>query len=395
MKYTFKHTLNACYLGYITQAIVNNLAPLLFIIFQKQFGISYEMIGRLVLVNFGTQLAVDYLAIKFIHKVGYRRAAMIAHIFCGVGLICLGVLPQVMPNSYVGLTLAVVIYAIGGGLIEVLVSPIVDSLPGDAKASAMSLLHSFYCWGHVGVVILTTVFLSIGGVKNWFWIPILWSIVPFLNFFNFAKVPLMDMLSEEEGMSIKDLFSSKVFLVAAVLMICAGASEQSMSQWSSLFAEEGLGVPKMLGDLLGPCLFALLMGTSRLIYGIYGEKIHLKKAMMLSAGLCIFSYCITVFSPNPFVALLGCAITGFSVGIMWPGVFSLASSCFPQGGTAMFGILALMGDLGCSVGPWIAGVVSDQSNLRNGLFASIIFPVFLLVGIMFLKQTRRTARAQA
>lgn len=403
MKYTYKHTLQACYFGYITQAIVNNLAPLLFVVFQNQFEISFEMIGRLILINFGTQLIVDALAVKFVDKIGYRVSIILAHVFSAVGLISLGTLPRIVSSPYSGLIIAVVIYAIGGGIIEVLVSPIVDSLPGDAKASAMSLLHSFYCWGQVGVVLISTVLLKLMGSSMWYILPILWSMVPIYNMIKFINVPLMPAVSEHEKLPIKQLINSKLFLVALLLMLCAGASEQAMSQWASLFAEKGLQVPKLIGDLLGPCLFAVLMGVGRTIYGVLGHKIQLKKALIMSTTLCIICYLVTVFVQMPIVSLLGCALCGFSVSLMWPGVFSLTAARYPKGGTAMFAMLAIFGDFGCSFGPWLAGIISDvsqksnelikfgatnglnpeQLGLKSGILIASIFPFAMLLLMAF------------
>lgn len=406
MKYTYKHTLQACYFGYITQAIVNNLAPLLFIVFQNQFTISFEMIGRLILINFGTQLIVDALAIKFVDKIGYRISIIFAHIFSAAGLITLGTLPNIVSSPYIGLIIAVVLYAIGGGLIEVLVSPIVDALPGDAKASAMSLLHSFYCWGQVSVVLISTLFLKIMGNNMWYILPILWSLVPLYNLFKFIKVPLMPAIAEHEKIPIRQLLNSKLFLIALLLMMCAGASELAMSQWSSLFAEKGLQVPKLIGDLLGPCLFAVLMGIGRIIYGIWGHKIKLEKALLWSTILCIACYIVTVIVRIPIVALLSCALCGLSVSLMWPGVFSLTAGRYSKGGTAMFGMLAIFGDLGCSFGPWFAGIISDvaqksnkliefgnanglsseQVGLKSGLLFASIFPLIMFFLVLIYKR---------
>lgn len=388
MKYTYKHTLKACYFGYITQAIVNNLAPILFIIFQNQFQISLEMLGRLILINFATQIVVDILTVKYVDRMGYRKATVIAHICCALGLISLGVLPKVLPYPYIGLTIAVVLYAIGGGIIEVLVSPIVEFLPGDEKASAMSLLHSFYCWGQVGVVLISTLLLKLIGGDLWFVLPILWALIPIYNVTRFLKVPIIEPHEEEKSMSVKELLSTKGFVIALLLMLAAGASELTMSQWSSLFAEQGLQVPKVMGDLLGPCLFAVLMGAGRMIYGIWGSKINLNRALLGSGILCILCYVVTVFATNPFVSLLGCAVCGLSVSLMWPGTFSLTASTYPRGGTAMFGILAVFGDVGAAVGPWMAGVVSDVVGLglKAGLLVAMIFPILLVIGILMIKK---------
>lgn len=394
MKLTYKHTKYAAYLGYITQAIVNNLAPLLFVTFNENYGISLEKIGLLVSINFGVQILVDLLAVKFIDRIGYRVGAVSAHIFAVVGLIGLGVLPEIMTDTYAALIIATCLNAIGGGLTEVLISPIVESLPGDEKASAMSILHSFYCWGHVSVVLLSTLYFSTVGIANWRWLPIIWAIVPFFNIFLFAKVPLRVLVEESERVSVKKLCSSGVFWLLMLLMVCAGASEQSMSQWSSLFAERGLNISKTMGDLLGPCMFAVLMGLSRLVYGALGSRLNIRIGLIGTSAICIASYIIAVFAPWPILSLIGCALCGFSVGIMWPGTFSLAAEDFPAGGTAMFALLALAGDLGCGGGPGLVGVISGWAErvqasadpLKVGIGVAIIFPVLMLAGVIVLRR---------
>lgn len=411
MQLTYKHTRYACYAGYITQAIINNLAPLLFIIFQTQYGLNFEMVGRLILINFGTQIIADILAVKFADKFGYRASAVLAHVFCTVGLILLGTLPQVCSSPYTGLVIAVVTYALGGGLLEVLVSPIVDSLPGEKKASDMSLLHSFYCWGQMGVVLISTLILTAFGTDIWMWLPLGWAILPFVNLFFFMKVPFVPPVPEEKLMTVRELCKSRVFLLALVIMMCAGASELTMSQWSSLFAETGLGVSKTLGDLLGPCLFAALMGTGRLLYGLYGHRLNLQNGLLFCGCLCMLCYFTTVFAPHPLLSLIGCAVCGFSVSLMWPGAFSDTAARFPMGGTAMFGMMAVFGDLGASLGPWISGVVSDlsqktnllqqmqastgedlsQLGLKAGLLAAVIFPLILTLSVLYLKKRRKNA----
>lgn len=409
MGYTYKHTLLACYLGYITQAINNNLAPILFIVFQNQFNISFEMLGRLILINFGTQLIVDAAAIKFVDKIGYRLSMLLAHFFSAAGLILLGILPNILASQYSGLAIAVIIYAIGGGMIEVLVNPIVDSLPGEAKASALSLLHSFYCWGHVVVVLLSTITLELIGSSLWYLLPIVWAIIPIYNMIQFIFVPLVPAVGENEKLPVKKMLGSFLFLIALILMLSAGASEQAMSQWSSLFAEKGLKVPKIIGDLLGPCLFAALMGTGRLIYGIWGHKIHLKKALLASGIMCMSCYLITGFVQIPVISLLSCAFCGFAVSLMWPGVCSLAAERYPKGGTAMFGMLAIFGDIGCSLGPWLTGAVSDlaqksnrlnelgnlnglnpdQLGLKTGMLVAVIFPLMMFIGVTMFRDDKK------
>ena len=405
----FKSTVFACYRGYITQGIVNNLSPLFFVLFQNKFGISYSLISALILCNFVTQVITDMLSVKYVDRIGYRKSAVIAHALAFLGLVMQGTLPNVLPAPYVGLVLATIVNGVGGGLIEVIISPIVDSCPGDAKASAMSLLHSFYCWGQVGVVLITTLLLRLIGEDLWFIIPILWSLLPLYNLFRFLKVPLTPTVPEEEKTPLKTLFTSKIFLVALLLMLCAGASELAMSQWSSLFAERALGVTKVIGDLLGPCLFAVFMGIGRTIYGVWGEKIHLTGAMVFCAALCILCYLGTALFENPWLSLLSCALCGFSVSLMWPGTFSLTSAAYPKGGTAMFGILAVLGDVGCSVGPALMGAVSgavsgnaniaaafpnltaDQLGLKSGMLFSAVFPAFILIGVLLLTRFHKSA----
>lgn len=387
MERKYKRTLYASYLGYITQAIVNNLAPLLFVTFQKEYDISVAQIGFLVTFNFAVQMLVDILAAKYVERIGYKKSILAAHFCAAAGLIGMGVLPDITGNAYLGLLAAIVIYAIGGGLIEVLVSPIVQALPMDEKSAAMSLLHAFYCWGHVMVVVLSTVFFRVAGIENWRILAAVWALVPIFNFFLYAGAPIKVLVEEEKAIPVKKLFGMKLFWCFFLLMICSGASEQAMSQWASYFAENGLKVSKTMGDLLGPCMFAVLMGASRTFYGMKGNKIPLKKFISWSSLLCAGSYLIAVFSPNPVLSLIGCGLCGLSVGIMWPGVFSLAAEYCPQGGTAMFAFLALAGDIGCAGGPSVVGGISGifHGNLKMGLLAAILFPVILIIGVNALK----------
>jgi len=378
----YKSTLHACYLGYITQALIVNLPPLLFVVFREKFGLSYTMLGSLVVVIFITQLIVDALAIKFIDKIGHRVSAVIAHLFAAVGMIALAFLPRLLPQPYVGMVIASLLFATGGGIIEVLVSPIVESLPGDAKASSMSLLHSFYSWGQVLVIILSTVALLLVGQDLWFLLPLLWAVLPIVTLVKFTRVPLMPPQEESERMLLKKLMTSKIFLIALVLMVCSGAAEQSMGQWASLFAEKGLGISKMLGDLFGPCLFAIMMGIVRTLYGVKGQKINILKILIVSSFLCILSFAITALVPVPVISLLGCSLCGLSVSLMWPGMLSLTAGGYPSGGTAMFALLALGGDLGCALGPGLTGIVSDSSNLNIGLLTGMIFPAIMLIGLL-------------
>lgn len=380
----YKSTLFACYLGYITQALIVNLPPILFVVFQSLYGLSYTQLGSLVFVVFITQLIVDALAAKYIDLIGQRAAAMLAHILAAVGMVALAFLPRLFPSPYAGLVVSSIIYAIGGGLIEVLVSPIVESLPGEAKASAMSLLHSFYSWGQVLVIVLSTLGLLLVGHNLWWVLPLAWSVLPLYNFFKFMKVPLVPPIEESQRIPLSKLLRSKIFLIALLLMVCSGASEQAMAQWVSLFAEKGLGITKALGDLFGPCIFAIMMGIVRTWYGVKGQNVDMHKALTISSVFCIASFIITAAVPIPALALAGSALCGLSVALMWPGMLSLTAAGYPTGGVAMFAILALGGDLGCSIGPQLTGVVADASSLNCGLVSAIVFPLIMLFGLAVL-----------
>lgn len=393
---SYNKTIIACFIGYIVQAIINNFAPLLFITFNKNYGIPLSKITFLVTLNFGVQLLVDILSAFFVDKIGYRASMVIAHICSAGGLVLLSILPDLMNNAYLGLLIAIILYAIGGGLLEVLVSPIVEACPTKNKESAMSLLHSFYCWGHVGVVLLSSIYFTIFGISNWKLLAIIWAIVPIANMILFTKVPIASLMDEgERQMTFGELFKKKVFWVLLMLMICAGSCEQAISQWASTFAEEGLGVSKTIGDLAGPMMFAITMGTARAIYGKYAEKLPLKKAMYFSSTLCLASYLIISLSPMPLFSLIGCGICGFSVGILWPGTFSISTSTLPHGGTAMFALLALGGDIGCSLGPTYVGMVSSafNSNLHKGILLAIIFPVLLIIGLFLHNNKKHNKKA--
>ena len=387
----YQKTMYACFIGYIVQAVVNNFVPLLFVVFQDSYHIPLSQITALITINFLIQLGVDLLSAGGVDKLGYRTCVLLAHGCAAAGLVLLAFLPDLLPNPFAGILIAVGIYAVGGGLIEVLISPILEACPTKNKEKAMSLLHSFYCWGHVGVVLISTVFFRLAGVGNWRILTVLWALIPVGNLVLFAGAPIYSLHEEgETGLTLRELFTKKIFWILMLMMLCAGASEQAVSQWASIFAEKGLGVSKTVGDLAGPMAFAALMGTSRLIYGKYGDRLNLNRFMTLSCFLCIAAYgCISLI-PNAAVGLAGCAVCGFSVGILWPGTFSKASAAVKGGGTAMFALLALAGDLGCSGGPTLAGAVSSQcgDNLRMGILAAAVFPVLLLAGMLLLSRQK-------
>lgn len=385
----YQKTKIACYLGFITQAIAANFAPLLFLKFHNDYGISLGNIALISTFFFFTQLLVDLFCAKFVDRIGYRVSIVTSEVTSAMGLVGLAVLPELLPSPFVGILLSVVLYAIGSGLIEVLCSPIMEACPFENKEATMSLLHSFYCWGSVGTILIATLFFAIFGIDSWKWLAIILALVPAINVYNFATCPIDHLVEEGQGMGIKDLFKAPLFWVAIMLMICSGASELSMSQWASAYAESALGLSKTIGDLLGPCLFAVSMGISRVFFGKYGDKMDLKKFMAASGALCVACYILASFSSWAAVGLIGCIVCGFSVGIMWPGTLSISAQKFPAGGTAMFALLAMAGDLGGSLGPAIVGRVSQAAgdSIKVGMRVGLIFPCVLLVMIYLMKRS--------
>ena len=379
------HTLAACFVGYITQAIVVNFAPLLFVTFNQSYGISLTLIGLMITVNFGVQLLVDLISAKFVDKLGYRPCAVAAHLFCCAGLVLLAILPNVLPSPAAGLFIASAVYAAGGGLIEVLISPIVEACPYQKKKSVMSLLHSFYSWGQVAVVALSTLFFVLAGIDRWLILSLIWAAVPLLNAVYFLFVPIYPLVEEgEEPVKPGSLLRSGMFWFFVVLMLCAGSAEQSVSQWASAFAEEGLGVSKTTGDLLGPCMFAAMMGSARVLFARFGEKLKLRTALFAASCGCAAGYILCAFSPFAWLGLVGCGVVGLSVGILWPGTISFASSRMPRGGTALFALLALAGDVGCMAGPSAVGAVADafSGDLHIGIAFGLFFPVLMAVVLL-------------
>ncbi len=400
---SYRATLTACFLGYVTQAISINLLPLLFVTFQREFAVSLEQLGLLITVSFLTQMAVDLFAMRFGDKIGYRAGSVIAQVCAFLGLLALSVLPSVLGQPYVGLMLGTILLSVGGALVEVLVSPIVDAMPYGGKAGIMSLLHSFFSWGFLAVVLLSTVYFVVFGIENWQWLPLLWAIEPLVTGLLFCVVPLPEPKAQAggNGSMLRRLFTSPLFWVLMLLMLCAGSSEIAASQWASLFAEEGLGVSKATGDLLGPCGFALLMGLARVYYAGGKRAKNLTRSLSFCGLGCVGGYLLIVLAPWPLVSLAGFAVCGFSVGLMWPGVLSLGTQAFPLGGTVMFSILALCGDVGCSVGPSIVGGISNAlqsagqsmvTALKWGLAGSMVFPFMLFVMVRILRRMRLKAK---
>lgn len=384
----FQKTLRACYQGYVTQAICANFAPLLFLTFQKTYGLSLAQLALIPTVFFLTQLLIDLAAAGFVDRVGYRVCVVLAHGLSTAGLVMLAVVPDLLPNPFAGILLAVVVYAVSSGLIEVLISPIVEACPFENKESRMSLLHSFYCWGAAGVVLGSTLFFALFGVEHWRILTLLWALIPFGNLFRFLTCPINRLVEEEDRMGIRRLLRLPVFWLLTLLMVCSGAAEVSMAQWASAFTESAMGVSKTVGDLAGPCLFAVLMGLSRVLYAKTSRRVDLRSVMLGCGLLCIGCYLLAALSPSPVFGLAGCALCGFSVGILWPGTISISARTCPTGGTALFAFLALAGDLGGAVGPMSVGLFSGLAggDLKQGLLIAAVFPIALSVGLAALKR---------
>ncbi len=397
MNNKFKKTITACFIGYISQAIVNTFVPLLFLTFQSSYGIPLDMITLLITVNFIIQLMTDVAATRIVDRFGYRCCAVTAHFLAALGLILLAVLPEILPNAYVGLMISVIVYAMGGGLTEVVISPIVESCPSEHKDKTMSLLHSFYCWGSVGVIVLSALFFFTVGIEHWRILSVVWACLPLANAFLFLVVPLQNIVKDgEESLTVGQLFKNGTFWLLFSVILCGGASEAALSQWASAFVESGLGLSKALGDLVGPALFAAFMGLCRVCYGAFGGKLKLDNAMMFSGVLCVVSYLITALATSPILSLVGMALCGFSVGLMWPGAYSSAAASIKGGGNAMFALLALGGDIGCVAGPAAVGMISDifDGDMSRGILYAAIFPVALTLIMLFKlylnKKTDRT-----
>ena len=383
----YKKTLIACYLGFVTQAISANFTPLLFLTFKSTYGITLEKIAMIPLVFYLTQLLIDLAATKYADKIGYRTCVVASQVLSSVGLVLMAILPEILPIPFIGILISVVLYAIGSGLIEVLVSPIVEACPFENKDGMMSLLHSFYCWGAMGVILGSTFFFAVFGLANWKILTFIWALVPLYNTFNFISCPIERLIEDGKSMGVSQLLKTPVFWLMILLMVCSGASEATMTQWTSAFTEAAIGISKTIGDLLGPCLFAMFMGITRMLYGKFSEKLDLNKVMLICAIVCVICYLLASLSTLPILGLAGCALCGFAVGIMWPGSICISSQRFPRGGTAMFAFLALAGDLGAAVSPTMVGSISEMAggNLKTGLLVATIFPVILVCGLLILK----------
>ena len=376
-KYT--STKLACYVGYIVQAVVNNFLPILFIALQDVYGLGYEKLARLIVFNFVTQMITDFITPKIVGKIGYRKTAVMCQGAAALGLVMLGVLPRIMPDTYLAIILSIIVYAFGSGLMEVIMSPIIEMLPSDNKWGNMAFLHSFYCWGQMFTVIVTTALVALFGYSGWANIPLVWAVLPFLNMFSFFKVPIIEPEADSKKASLKDLIKSKKFVCYMIMMLCAGACEIAMAQWASMFAQQALGVSKVIGDIAGPCAFAVFMGIGRVWYGIVSKKVSFKKLLIILSILCFGCYITVAVCKIAFVALAFCALCGFTVSISWPGIYSLGAEDFPEGSSVMYSVFAMCGDTGCCLGPWVLGIVADSFGLNIGFAAAAVFPVIMIL----------------
>lgn len=382
----YKSTRVACYIGYIVQAIVNNFLPLLFVMFNTSYGLSYSRLGAIVLLNFSVQIATDLASIKIVNRFGTARSVVLANFLCAAGLAMLGILPELIGNAFIGICISVLFSAVGGGLIEVLVSPVIDRISGDRGKAYMSFLHSFYCWGQILVVVLTTWAILAFGEGCWKMLAFFWAAVPFFNGFLFSRVPIVEDEPAEQRTPLRDIIKTKSFVFLAVIMFTAGASELSMSQWASTFAEQGLGLSKFTGDLLGPCAFAFFMGTGRVLHSFLPERIGIRSVLLFCGFVTLGCYLCASLVDNSIIAVLACALCGLGVSAMWPGSYTLASNTFPHGGNAMFGMFAMFGDLGCSVGPWLAGLIAAGKGLKSALLICSIFPIISIAFLMLYRK---------
>lgn len=383
----------AGYVGFVVQAIVNNFLPILFIVFQDIYGLGYEKLGRLIVFNFAVQMFIDFITPKIIHKIGYRRAAFLCQFTACLGLCLMSLLPRIMPSPYTAMFIAIAVYATGSGLMEVILSPMIEMLPTGNKSGNMAVLHSFYCWGQTVVVPLTTLMVFAFGYENWSYIPLVWAIVPFINMLAFLRVPIVEPGREVKQSTLIELLKTPSFIIYMLMMFCGGASEIAMSQWASLFVEQALGVSKAIGDIVGPCLFALFMALGRVIYAKFSKKVSFTRLLIWLNILCFVCYVMVGISKIAALSLVFCALCGFSVSISWPGIYSAGARTFKTGGAVMFSAFAMCGDTGCALGPGLVGLVAEYTNLNMGFIAAAVFPFIMVIcSIIILKN--RVAKKQ-
>jgi MFS family permease len=399
---TYRSTILCCYLGMFVQAIVINLAPVLFIPFKEQLGLSFEQLGRLILINFVTQVLFDLIAGATVDRIGVKRIVVAAHVLMAFGLSLFAWLPSLLPSPYAGLVIGTFVFSIGGGILELMLSPIINAVPSDRKAADMSLLHSFYAWGQMTVILLTALGVFLLPVKPWRWIATLWMIVPIMGAIGFSRSPMPPFVEEAQRHRLRDMIRIPAFIGIMIAMGVAGASEIAISQWISAFSEKALKFPKLFGDLGGVCLFAVTLGIGRSWFGIYGQKVSIYRHMIAGAAFATALYVIASLSPWPWLSLVACAMSGLAVSLFWPGLLSISAARFPQAGASMYAILAATGDLGCAFAPWLVGLFADALTrrggthlmgwtseafgLRMGLLAAVLFPLTLLILLIALRK---------
>ncbi len=383
---SYTYTKIACYIGFFVQAIACCFLPLLFVVFQESYNISYEKLGRLMFVCFAIQIFVDFISVKLVKKLGYRLLAVTSQVFAVLGFLALAFLPKIIP-AYIGITCAVVIYSVGSGLIEVIISPIMEYLPTKNKSGNMALLHSFFCWGQVFVVIVTTLLIKFLGRNNWFYIAGFWAIIPLIVLIMFCIVPIIQPKEQHSG-DFKKLFHTPLFILMFLIMFLSGASEMTVGNWMSAFTEQSLHLPKLVGDLLGPCLFAACMGIGRVVFSLFGDNVKMERVLLYFSIFTTIAYLILALSKNPVISLVFGVLVGFGVSVMWPGTLSFGAKKNYGGATTMFALLALFGDLGCSFGPWATGVVADKSGLNNAFLFGTLFPFSMVVILILLNRKK-------
>ena len=393
MTQNYKITKYTCYLFYVLQGTLLNLTPLLFVPLMEQYGLSYMKLGALASVNFATQLIVDIVLSKLTDKHRYRISLRLSASAAFIGYMIFAWAPGRLGDPYTWLLIGTVVYSIGAGLMEITISPLIHALPDKAKGKSMAILHSFYAWGVVLTVIVSTSVLAIIGRDKWNFIVTGWLIVPVIGFILSCIMPVP---KPESGENERTAGSFRILIKPAFILFLAmiffgSCAEAVMTQWSSAFLERAVGLDKLIGDIAGMSMFALMLGLCRMASAALDKKISLSTYMMLGTIGAVICYIIVSVSNVAAVSLIFCALTGFMVGMLWPGTLVLAADAFPKAGAWLFAYLAVAGDLGGVFGPWITGAIADRSGLNAGLGAAAIFPVIGLICMIIYKRRTRSA----
>lgn len=415
----YRLTTISCFVGIFAQAVIINLAALLFMPLMRLHGLTYVQLGTLVAVNFSVQVGSDLVFSGLIDRIGFRRLVLPACLVGSLGLFLFALAPVLLPGRvFAGLLAATAVYSAAGGLLEVLLSPIVNAIPNEEKGAAMSLLHSFYAWGQMATIILTTLFLFLVGERHWQWMVGFWALLPLANFLLFLKAPFPPSVPEEHRLNMGDLILKPFCLLAFAAIFFGASAEVLMNQWTSAFMERALLLPKLTGDLFGMCGFALMLGLGRAWHGKYGARFDISKALVAMSALAVLCYLVVALAPGSWPGLLACMVCGFATSLLWPGTLIVASERYPLAGAWMFALLAAAGDVGAGLGPWFTGWVVDhaidtaaalrleqwlgiggeQAALRLGILAGTIAPLLALLchwGMKRMRENhRQTARAE-